>query len=98
MLEFQKQKAGAEGLKSHIIGNTTVESYHLDVKDKWSKVVELAKECTVIFNNVDVGEYYDYAVLTLAKTLGIPCCMGSSYSYSCIIEGFNGDKEGTSYR
>jgi len=92
-----KATAAAEGLQAHCIGKTEIEAYQMDVKLEWEKVVQLAKGSTVIFNNVDVGEYYDFAVLQLAKKLEIPCVMGSSYSYSCIVEGYNGDPKGTSF-
>jgi len=92
-----KATAAADGLRAHCVGTTEVEAYQMDVKLEWKKVVNLAKGSTAIFNNVDVGEYYDYAVLQLAKKLGIPCVMGSSYSYSCIVEGYNGDPKCTSF-
>jgi hypothetical protein len=29
----------------------------MDVLTNWDKVVEAAKECTILFNMIDVGEY-----------------------------------------
>lgn len=59
--------------------DSKVEKYHGDALKNWSQIVELAKKCTVIFNNIDVGAYFDYATLSLAKSLGIPYAAGSSY-------------------
>ena len=39
-----------------------VEAYDFCALKNWSKVVELSKEATVIFNMIDVGEYFDVAV------------------------------------
>lgn len=38
----------------------------------WSKIVEMAKQSTVIFNMIDVGDYFDIAVQSLCMKLGIP--------------------------
>jgi hypothetical protein len=56
-----------------------VEKFHGNALTEWKKIVELAKQSTVIFNNIDVGHYFDYACLSLAKSLGIPYAAGSSY-------------------
>ena len=38
----------------------------MDVLTNWKKVVEVAKESTVIFNMIDTGEYLDLAFQSLA--------------------------------
>eukprot|EP01130_Rhizamoeba_saxonica_P018830 TRINITY_DN956_c0_g1_i2.p1 TRINITY_DN956_c0_g1~~TRINITY_DN956_c0_g1_i2.p1 ORF type:complete len:170 (-),score=53.05 TRINITY_DN956_c0_g1_i2:53-562(-) len=62
----------------------------MDAQLNWAKVVELAKESDVIFNNIDIGAYYDYACLALAKSLHIPYGAGSSYARTWIVEFFTG--------
>ena len=42
-----------------------VEAYNLCALENWPKIVELAKEANVIFNMIDVGEYFDAAVQSL---------------------------------
>jgi hypothetical protein len=42
-----------------------VEAHHIDVLIEWQQVCELAKEATVVFNMIDVGENLDYAVQAL---------------------------------
>uniref|UniRef100_A0A6B2LEU1 THIF-type NAD/FAD binding fold domain-containing protein n=1 Tax=Arcella intermedia TaxID=1963864 RepID=A0A6B2LEU1_9EUKA len=90
-----KVDAAAEGLKPHLVGPTQVEKYHLNALTNWSKVVSIAKQCTVIFNNIDVGHYFDYAVISLGKSLGIPVVAGSSYARTWIVE-FYAAKQGKS--
>jgi hypothetical protein len=87
-----KVEAAAEGLKSHLVGNTEVQTLHMDALDNWPKIVAIAKtEATVVFNNIDVGAVFDYAVLSLCKSLKLPYASGSSYARTCIIEFATGD-------
>ena len=39
-----------------------VEAYNFDALTNWPKIVELSKESTVVFNMIDVGDYFDAAV------------------------------------
>jgi len=39
-----------------------VESHHLDALPHWQNIVQLIKESTVVFNMIDVGEYFDAAI------------------------------------
>jgi hypothetical protein len=39
-----------------------VEAYNICALENWSKIVELARESTVVFNMIDVGDYFDAAV------------------------------------
>ena len=57
-------------------GKTEVVKYHMDAVKNWKKIVEISKSCSVIFNNIDVGMYFDYAMIALAKTLHIPYVAG----------------------
>jgi hypothetical protein len=57
-----------------------VEKHNADALKNWGEIVKIARESTVIFNGIDVGAYFDYAVLSLAKSLNIPYASGSSYS------------------
>ena len=56
-----------------------VEAYNFDVVEEWGRVVELAKDCSVIFNMVDVGEYFDACAQSLAMVYQIPLIMGGSF-------------------
>jgi len=52
------------------------------------QVVEIAKQCTVIFNGIDHGEYFDFAVQSLCVQRDIPYCTASSYGHTALIESF----------
>jgi hypothetical protein len=42
-----------------------VEAHHIDAIKQWSKIVDLCRECTVVFNMIDIGDYFDAAVQSL---------------------------------
>jgi hypothetical protein len=57
-----------------------------NVAEQWSRVVEFAKRSTVVFNAVDIGQEFDYAVLALCELLEIPYISASSYCRTITIE------------
>jgi len=57
-----KVKVAHEHLNSHCVGSTEVESHHLDALPNWQKIVDFARESDVVFNMIDVGDYFDAAV------------------------------------
>ena len=65
----------------------------INVLTNWNVVVEQAKQSTIIFNMIDVGDYFDYAVQSLALSLGIPFCQGGTFQYTLTIDFV--DKNGT---
>ena len=65
-----------------------VEAYHLCALENWGKIVELSKEATVVFNMIDVGDYFDAAVQSLCKVRGIPLIMGGTFSQSLTVDIF----------
>ena len=87
-----KVDAAFEGIQAHLVGkHTAVERHHMDVLQRWPDVVRMAGEATVIFNNIDIGGYFDFAVISLAKALGgKPVGAGSSYARSWVAEYFSG--------
>jgi len=86
----RKVEAAAEGLKPHLVRPTEIEIHHFDVRTHWPQVVEIARKCTVLFNNIDIGHYFDFAVLSLGKSLKLPVVAGSSYSRTWVVEYFTG--------
>ncbi|CAF4360978.1 unnamed protein product, partial [Adineta steineri] len=65
-----KVEVAAQHLKSIHNLRTNIYDYRMDAVINWSCVVEIAKKCTVIFNNIDYGAVFDYAVNSLCKSLG----------------------------
>lgn len=53
-------------LESHRINKQMeIETHVIDVLKQWQKVVELCRQSTVVFNMIDVGEYFDAVVQSL---------------------------------
>lgn len=67
---------------------TAITAHAWDVMTEWPKVVALARQATVIFDAVDIGGNYDFAVFELARRLGIPCVTASSYGWQTVSEFF----------
>jgi hypothetical protein len=57
----------------------------------WRKIVELTKESTLIFNAIDVGDYFDAAVSSLALKRGIPLIQGGTFRTTMTVD-FYGPK------
>mgnify|MGYP001063026344 CR=1 FL=1 len=72
-----KVEAAKESLQRHNI-HTEIVALHMDVLKEWPKIVECAQECTVLFNGIDVGDYWDFAVASLGLRLGIPVVVGGT--------------------
>ncbi|CAF1278964.1 unnamed protein product [Adineta steineri] len=85
-----KVEVAAQHLKSIHNLRTNIYDYHLDAVTNWSCVVEIAKKCTVIFNNIDYGAVFDYAVNSLCKSLGILYVAGSTYANNIEINLYSG--------
>ncbi len=64
-----------QSLQHHNL-RTEIVPMEIDVLKEWGKVVEASKECTVIFNMVDVGNYFDFAVQSLALLRKVPMVIG----------------------
>jgi molybdopterin/thiamine biosynthesis adenylyltransferase len=67
---------------------TEIVAHDFDVRNHWPKVVELAKESTVIFNMIDIGDKFDVVVQALALTLKIPMIQGGTFRTSLNLETF----------
>lgn len=85
-----KVEVAAKHLKEMHNLRTNIYCYHLDAVINWTSVVEIAKKCTVIFNNIDYGAVFDYAVNSLCKSLGILYVAGSTYANNIEINLFSG--------
>jgi len=95
----RKVEAAADCLRRYHVADptvTTVTPVHIDAVEQWGTVVKMAKESTVIFNLIDFGEQFDYAVIALGSALHIPVLSGSSFSYIWVTEYFTGKPGATS--
>lgn len=87
--KFKSEQASKNASASHAI-ETEIVSHHWDVRNHWPEVVALAKECTVIFNMIDIGDKFDVVVQALALTLTIPLIQGGTFRTSLNLETFSG--------
>ena len=76
--------------KFHNISSTIVDGHHLNALVSWDKIVSLARNSSVIFNGIDVGAVFDFAVNSLSKALCIPLVQGQSASWSVNAEFYTG--------
>ena len=58
----------------------------MNVLTNWDKVVDLAKQSTFIFNMIDVGDCFDFAVQSLALSLKIPLCQGGTFQSTATVD------------
>lgn len=80
-----KVEAAAKALQHHNI-RTEIIPLHMDILYNWTEIVRIAKDCTVIFNMIDVGEYLDLALQSLALRYGIPFCIGGTYRNTLTVD------------
>ncbi|CAF1391697.1 unnamed protein product [Adineta ricciae] len=85
-----KVEVAAKHLKEMHNLRTNIYYYHVDAVLNWSSVVDIAKKCTVIFNNIDYGAVFDHAVNSLCKSLSILYVAGSTYANNIEINLFSG--------
>lgn len=74
----KKVEAARDALLHHHNLCTEIEAYHMDALSEWGAVVKLCKEATVVFNTIDHGDKWDYAVGALCHALQIPCFLGGT--------------------
>ncbi|CAI8045259.1 SUMO-activating enzyme subunit uba-2 [Geodia barretti] len=80
-----KVSAALDGLKPHCI-RTKLTGVECDAVKEWGKIVELTKRSNVVFNGIDVGEYFDYAVTSLCVALGVSYVAASSYGHTAVVD------------
>ncbi|CAL1141600.1 unnamed protein product [Cladocopium goreaui] len=80
-------KAGLEA--SHNLRSAVV-AVHCDAVLEWDRVVDLARQSTVVFNAIDVGVMWDFCVNSLCKELEIPLCAGQSFGWKFMTELYTG--------
>ena len=88
-LDLAKPKVASalHGLTRHSL-QTEILAFHCDALLNWNIVAQLARQCNVVFNCIDFGEYFDFAVTSLCKSLKIHYLSGSSYGHTAISESF----------
>ena len=87
--DIKKPKAISvlHGIERHNL-KTEVLSFNCDALLSWNLLVQIARQCNVVFNCIDFGEYFDFAVTSLCKSLKVHYLSGSSYGHTAISESF----------
>ncbi|CDW91226.1 family protein [Stylonychia lemnae] len=76
-------------LKNHLINkNMVIEAYNFCALKEWQKIVELSKQSTVVFNMIDVGDYFDAAVQALCMKRNLPLILGGTFSQQITVDIF----------
>lgn len=85
-----KAEVAAECLiERHCINPLTkVEWHNYCALKNWSKVVNLAKQATAVFNLIDYGDHFDAAVQSLCLKLQLPLFLGGTMNQSLSIDIF----------
>ncbi len=73
-----KVECAVEELNRHHNNKTRLVPYNFNALEKWGDVVKMIKECDVVFNTIDHGDYFDYAVFTVARNNGKPVILGGT--------------------
>lgn len=60
------ESANDELNRKHNLRETEIITYHMDALKNWQITLNLIKEADVIFNTIDYGDYFDYAVFSMA--------------------------------
>ncbi len=74
----KKVEAAAAQLKGHHSLVTQVDAFHVDALVHWGTVVNLARQSTCVFNTIDHGDKWDYAVGALCNALNVPVFLGGT--------------------
>mmetsp|Transcript_17904 Transcript_17904/g.23585 ORF Transcript_17904/g.23585 Transcript_17904/m.23585 type:complete len:276 (+) Transcript_17904:116-943(+) len=78
--------------RSHTVASyTEVECHHMCALENWNKIVQIAQQSTVIFNMIDVGDYFDAAVGSLCLKLQIPMIQGGTFCQQFTVDFFKPD-------
>ncbi len=62
--------------KFHNVNDTKIEAPQTCVLKNWKLIVDLAKRATVVFNMVDVSDYFDVGIQSLCLKLNLPLIQG----------------------
>jgi len=74
-------ETATKNLQFHNIRTEIVPVQVKDATTEWAKIVNIARECTVIFNTIDRGDYWDFAVASLAIKFNLIYCDGGTEPY-----------------
>ena len=65
-----------------------IEAHNINILENWGEVVEIVKNCNVLFNMIDYGDSFDLAAQSLCLKLQIPLVQGGTFSQCVSIDFF----------
>jgi molybdopterin/thiamine biosynthesis adenylyltransferase len=57
---------------------TIIHHHHFDVLKEWQRTMTLIKDCDIIFNTIDWGDYFDYVICLVALKYSKPLILGGT--------------------
>lgn len=73
-----KVDCAMQELNRHHNVKTELLKYNLDALKNWQLIVELIKTNDIIFNTIDHGDYFDFAVCNIARKYNKPLILGGT--------------------
>jgi hypothetical protein len=70
------------------LSSIEIETHDIDVLPNWHKIVEMSTRVTAIFNMIDIGDYFDAAVASLALKRKLPLISGGTFRTSLTVDFF----------
>eukprot|EP00808_Paulinella_micropora_P024218 g32419.t1 len=87
-VDQKKVSVARKNIEMHNL-RSRIETYHMDVLEKWPEVVNLGRRAHVVFNCIDIGASWDFCVNSLCKELQVPLVQGQSYAWFMNSEYFS---------
>lgn len=73
-----KVESAVEELNRHHNTKTQLVKHNCNALENWQLIIQLIKESDIIFNTIDHGDYFDYAVCQIAKKYCKPLVLGGT--------------------
>lgn len=73
-------------LKAHNVNKTEVVVMDMNALTHWGEIVKAVKDCTCVFNMIDVGDYWDLAVQALCLKYKIPFVSGGTFQSTVTVD------------
>ncbi len=75
---LSKVDCALESLQQHHNLTSEIEIYNVDALKKWQLVLYLIKKSDIVFNTIDYGDHFDYAISCACYQLNTPMILGGT--------------------
>ena len=73
-----KVDCAIEELNRHHNVKTNLVTHNVDATKEWKLIIELIKNSDIVFNTIDYGDYFDFAVCHIARKYNKPLILGGT--------------------